>query len=135
MTVICIMCDSCNIKLSDYKNIIDYISRYQIAYNKILSLIGDNSAWILKKTIELTLQGNFFKHLSKKYLALVITIETEWREEITSLSDTVFRVIIYMEINIGNERDMVSSTLITLVMGAQQERAVCGTCTNQECIN
>lgn len=39
-------CDACNKKLSDCGNIINYISRDQIAYNKILSLIEDNPTWI-----------------------------------------------------------------------------------------
>ncbi len=136
MTVTRVFSDACNVKLSDCRNIIDYTSRYQIAYDKILSLIGENSTWISKKTVELTLQGNLLRHLGKDYSALVTTIETEWKEETTSLSDTVLRVVRHAEINKGNERDMVSSASVNaLAVGAQRERAPRGTCTNQECID
>ena len=91
MTVTDIFSAACNVKLSDCRDIIDYISRYQIAYDKILRLIRDNSAWISKKTIKLTLQGNLLRHLGKEYSALVTTIETEWKKETTSLADTVLR--------------------------------------------
>lgn len=55
MTVIYMFSDICNIKLWDCKEINDYTNRNQIAYYKILSLIADNSAWISKRIIELTL--------------------------------------------------------------------------------
>lgn len=77
MTVTRVFSDACNVKLSDCRNIIDYTSRYQIAYDKILSLIGKNLSWISKKTIQLTLQRNLLRHLGKDYSALVTTIKTE----------------------------------------------------------
>ncbi len=112
MTVTRIFSDTCNMKLSDCKNIIDYTSCYQIAYDKILSLIGENSTWISKKTVKLTLQGNLLRYLGKDYSALVTTIETEWKEEITSFFNTVLRVVRHAEINKGNKKDMVSSASV-----------------------
>lgn len=41
MIVSDIFFDTYNIKLSDCKNIINYTNYYQIAYNKIFSLIGE----------------------------------------------------------------------------------------------
>ena len=130
MTVTCIFTDAYNVKLLDCRDIIDYTSRYQIAYDKILRLIGDNSAWISKKTIELTLQGNLLRHFGKEYSALVTTIETEWKKETTSLANTVLRVVRHAEINKGNERDMASNIPIPLAVGIQREQASRGTCTN-----
>ncbi len=136
MTVTCIFSDACNMKLSDCRKITDYTSRYQIAYDKIFSLIGENSMWISKKTIELTLQRNLFRYLGKDYLALVTTIKTKWKEKTISLFDTVLRVDRYAEINKGNERDMANNASFNaFTIGAQRERASCGTCTNQECID
>lgn len=54
MSVTCKFIDACNIKLSDCKDIIDYTNRYQIAFEKILSLINKDS-WMSKKSIEITL--------------------------------------------------------------------------------
>lgn len=35
--------DSCNIKLSDCKDVVDYTSCYQVAFNKLFSLINEES--------------------------------------------------------------------------------------------
>ena len=43
MSVSRVFVDACEIKLSDYKDIIDYTSCYQIAFNKLLSLINEES--------------------------------------------------------------------------------------------
>ena len=42
MSVIRIFSDVCNVRLSDCKDVVDYTSRYQIAFDKILSLINEN---------------------------------------------------------------------------------------------
>lgn len=56
MSVIRIFSDACNVRLLDCEDVVDYTSRYQIAFDKILSLINENEdSWISKKTIEMTL--------------------------------------------------------------------------------
>lgn len=47
-----------NIKLSDCKDVIDYISRYQIIFDKLFSLISVES-WMFSKNIEMTLYKSF----------------------------------------------------------------------------
>lgn len=114
---------------------VDYTSCYQIAFDKILSLINDNEdSWISRKTIEITLQGNLLRHLGKDYSALVSAIETSWTEETTDLGDTILRVIRHTEINKGNGKD-TANNVNALAVGTQRERAARGTCTNQECID
>ena len=77
MSIICIFSDACNVRLSDCKDVVDYTSHYQLAFDKILSLINDNEdSWISKKTIEITLQENLLRHHGKDYSALVLAIET-----------------------------------------------------------
>ena len=135
MSVIRIFSDACNVRLLDCKDVVDYTSRYQIAFDKILSLINENEdSWISKKTIEMTLQGNLLRHLGKDYSALVSAIETTWKEETTDLADTILRIIRHAEINKGNEKD-TANNVNAFAMGAQRERALWGTCTNQECID
>lgn len=77
ITVTCIFSDTCNVKLSDYRNIIDYISCYQITYNKIFNYIRENLTKILKKTVKLILEKNLLKYFDKDYLALMIIIKTK----------------------------------------------------------
>lgn len=67
---------TCNVKLSNFKNIIDYISQYQIVFNKIHSLINNNkNSWFSRKTIKISLQENIFKRLEIDYSALVLAIK------------------------------------------------------------
>lgn len=42
MSIIHIFSEDYNIKLSDCKDVVNYTSRYHIAFNKILSLINDS---------------------------------------------------------------------------------------------
>ncbi len=46
--------DACNVKLSDCKDVVDYTSRYQIAFDKLLSLITEES-WMSRKSIQMAL--------------------------------------------------------------------------------
>ena len=80
--------DALNTKLSDCKDVVEYTSRYQIVFDKILSLLNDDS-WMSKKTVEMTLQGSLLRHLGKDYSALVSAIETTWTDETTNLQDTI----------------------------------------------
>lgn len=115
----------------------EYTSRYQIAFDKILSLLNDNS-WMSKKTVEMTLQSSLLRHLGKDYSALVSAIETTWTDETTDLQDTILRVIRHAEINKDNDQDIAvnaSSSTNALAVNIQRERAPRGTCTTQECID
>lgn len=111
MSVIQIFSDACAIKLSECKDIIDYTSRYQVAFDKITSLTTEDG-WMSRKTVEMTFQGSLLQHLGKDYSALVSAIETEWKEETTNLSDTILRVIRHAKINKGNVQDLAKSTKV-----------------------
>ena len=131
MSVIYIFSDACNVKLLDSKDVVNYTSRYQIAFDKILGLINENEdSWISKKTIEMTFQGNLIRHLGKDYSALVLVIETTCKEETTDLADTILRIIRHSEINKRNEKN-TADNVNALVVGAQQEQAPQRTYTNQ----
>lgn len=86
---------------------------------------------MLKKTIEMTLQGSLFRHLGKDYSALVSDIETTWKEETTDLQDIILRVIRHAEINKGNNQDMAANISNPLAVNTQRERERVprGTCT------
>lgn len=56
MSINSIFSDTYNVKLSDCKDVVDYTRHYQIAFDKILSLINNNKdSWISMKIIEITL--------------------------------------------------------------------------------
>lgn len=126
-----IFVDACNVKLSECKDVIDYTSRYQIAFDKLISLRSEDS-WMSKKSIEMTLQGSLLRHLGKDYSALVSAIETSWTEENTDLAETILRIIRHAEINKGNMEDSAENTK---VLATRVPQAPKGTCTTQECID
>ena len=132
MSVTRIFCEAYNVKLLDCKDVMDYTGRYQVAFDKIQSLIGPNS-WMSKKTVEMALQGSLLRHLGKDYLALVSAIETVWEDGNTNLSDIIFRVTRHAEINRGNAEDN-ADTPNTKVLAANIQRAPKGTCTTKECV-
>ena len=64
MSISRVFVDACNVKLLDCKDVVDYKSRYQIAFDKFLSLITEES-WISRKSIEMALQGSLLRHLER----------------------------------------------------------------------
>lgn len=88
MSVTRMLADVLNTKLSDCKDVAGYTSRYQIAFDKIVSLLNEDS-WMSKRTIEMALQDSLLWHLGKDYSALVSAIETTWKDETTDLQDTI----------------------------------------------
>lgn len=132
MSVSRVFVNACNVKLSDCKDVVDYTSRYQIAFDKLLSVINEES-WMSRKSIEMTLQGSLLRYLGKGYSALVSAIETTWTEETTDLSDTILRIIRHAEINKENEEDMAENA--SKVLATRTLQAPRRTCTTQEYID
>ncbi len=128
MSVIRVFSDAFTIKLSECKDVLEYISRYQIAFVKIMSLITKNGL-MSQKTVEMTLQGNLLRHLGKENSALVSGIETEWKEETTNFSDTILRLMRHAEINKENAQDVAENTKVLTII---TQRALKGTCTTPE---
>ncbi len=125
MSATCTFAEALNTKLSDCKDVVEYTNRYQIAFDKILSLLNDDS-WMSKKTVEMTLQGSLLRHLGKDYSALMSAIETTWTDETTDLQDTILWVIRHAEINKDNDHGVAvnaSSSTNALAVNIQRERA------------
>ena len=132
MSVTRIFCKACNVKLLDCKDVMDYTGRYQATFDKIQSLIGLNF-WMSKKTVEMALQGSLLRHLSKDYSALVLTIETMCEDGNTNLSNIIFCITCYPEINRSNVEDN-TDTPNTKVLVANIQQAPKETCTMKEYI-
>lgn len=83
-----IFLDICSVRLLEYKDIINYTNWYQIVFDKLFSLLNNNSG-MSKKSIEITLQSSLLQHFDKNYLTLVSAIETVWKDKTTNLADTI----------------------------------------------
>lgn len=133
MSISQVFVNTCNIKLLNCKNVVDYTSCYQIAFNRLLSLIIKKS-WISKKSIEIALQRSFLWHLGKSYMALVLAIKTTWTDETIDLSNTILRIICHAKINKRNEKDSMEN-LSKVVLATRTSQAPKKTYTTQECID
>ncbi len=66
--------DGCIKKVSKFKNVVDYISSYQIFLNKIVSLIN-KGLYIDMEIVKIMLQANILCNLRSEYSTLVSTIQ------------------------------------------------------------
>ncbi len=133
MSVSRVFVDALNVKPSDCKDVVDYTSRSQIAFDKLLSLITEES-WMSRKSIEMAIQRGLLRHLGKGYSALVLAIKTTCTNETTDLSHTILRIIRHAEINKGNKEDSTENPS-KVVLATRTPQAPRRMCTTQECID
>ena len=113
MSVTRIFLDAYLVKLSDCNNVINYTSRYQIAFDKLLSLLNTKS-WMFKESIKMTLQESLLHQLGRDYAALVSAIETNWKNKTSDQTDTILWVIRHAEINKSNNKDNVDVKVLAI---------------------
>lgn len=132
MSIVASLTNGCVRKLSEFKNVVDYTSNYQLRLDKVASLTKEGFHMHVQMA-EMMLQANMLRNLGSEYSALVSAIQTEWKEENTNLSDTIFRVIRYekfiKQTAAGEDKSQEAKTLLIGV-----HRAPKGTCTTPECV-
>ena len=100
-------------KLVEFENIIDYTSSYQVIYDKVASLVKEDSC-INIETIELLLQANIIRNLGPKYSGLVLSIQSKWKKENTNLADAILQIVYYKDIfKKSNPKVLLTSQRIT----------------------
>ncbi len=112
--------------MSDFKDVVEYTSSYQAAFDKITSLLKDDSNLTIKSA-EMLHQGAMLMNISEEYTSLISTIETGWTDATTNLSNTVLQIIRHSEIMKGHAKEKVLLT-------SGIHRAPKGSCTNPECV-
>ena len=113
-------------KMSDFKDVVKYTSSYQAAFDKITSLLKEDSN-LTMKSAEMLLQGAMLMNISEEYTSLISTIETGWTDATTNLSNTILQIIRHSEIMKGHAKEKVLLT-------SGIHRAPKGSCTNPECV-
>ena len=128
----CSLTDGYVRKLSEFKNVVDYTSSYQLTLDKVASLTKEGSH-MHAQMAKMMLQANMLRNLGSEYSALVSAIQTEWKEENTNLSDTILRVIRYKKFikqtAAAEDKSQEAKALLTGVHRAPKE-----TCTTPECV-
>ena len=131
--------ETAKIKLSDCKDIHEYTSAYQAAYDHICSLTTANSD-LTTKGAGMILQAALLLNMGKEYAGIVSTIESEWKNGTTDLERTILRLVKYEAIRKGNATAIAELSKATLLLSSSNSsqsgglRAPIGTCTNPECI-
>ncbi len=124
-----IIYDATTKKLSDFKNVHEYISHYQVSFDKVVNLLtGGNSSYTRKST-EMYFQATMFMNIGVEYLALVSSIQKDWKDENTNLAEAILQIIRHFEFMEGNEKAKVMQTSAPSIHHAPK-----GSCTNKECV-
>lgn len=116
-------------KLSDFKNVHEYTSHYQAAFDKVVSLLTETSSYT-RQSIEMYFQATMLMNIGADYSALVSAIQKDWKDETTNLAEAVLQIIRHFEFMEGNKKAQnVMQTSTPSI-----HRAPKGSCTNPECV-
>lgn len=118
-------------KLSDFKNVHEYTSHYQASFDKVASLLNDNSSYTRKST-EMYFQATMLMNIGTDYSALVSAIQKDWKDENTNLAEAVPQIIRHFEFMEGNEK--TRNVMQTSNSNPSIHRAPKSSCTNPECV-
>ncbi len=110
-----ILLEMAKTKLSDCKNIDEYISVYQAAYNQICGLMTEDSNLSIKEA-GMLLQAVMLLNMGNEYAGIVSTIESEWKNRTTNLESTILRLVKYEAIRKGNEAVGIEQSAKTIVL-------------------
>ena len=135
-----ILLEMAKTKLSDCKDIDEYTSVYQAAYDQICGLTTEDSD-LSTKGAGMLLQAAMLLNMGNEYAGIVSTIESEWKNGTTDPESTILRLVKYEAIRKGNEatgteQSAKTTILLSSTKPAKPEslRAPKGSCTNPECV-
>lgn len=117
-------------KLSEFKDVQEYTSSYQAAFDKVAGLLVETSPYS-RSSVEAFFQATMLMDIGSEYSNLVSSIQKEWKDaETTNLPEKILQIIRHFEFMKGSTQDNVLR--VTTSGGAH--RAPKGSCTNPECV-
>ncbi len=126
--------DATTKKLADFKDVHEYTSSYQAAFDKVVGLLTDSSHYTRQST-EVYFQATMLMNIGTKYSALVSAIQKDWKDETTNLMEIVLQIIRHFEFMEENEKSnkvdlQTSAGSLRLSPAAPKE-----SCKNKKCID
>ncbi len=127
------------LRLSDCKDIHEYCSKYQEAFDTMCGFIPTDTE-IHAKAAEVLLQAGIFTGMENKYSSIVSMMETEWKIDTTNIVESAKKLVRFAEIRKENDQAPRSSdtpkqsALLTSKPPKPSNRAPPGTCTNPDFI-
>lgn len=116
-------------KLSDFKDVHQYTSNYQAAFDKVVGLLSDTSSYTRQST-EMYFQATMLMNIGTEYSALVSATQKDWKDKTTNLAEIILQIIRHHEFMEGNEKPQIALQNSTPSI----HRAPKGSCTNAECV-
>lgn len=117
-------------KLSEFKDVHEYTSSYQAAFDKVVGLLTETSHYTRKST-EMYFQATMLMNIGSECSALVSAIQKDWKDETTNLAETVLQIIRHFEFMEGTEKD---KSVLQTSTSRPTPAAPKGSCKNPECI-
>ena len=119
-------------KLSDFKDVHEYTSSYQAAFDKVVGLLTETSHNTQQST-EMYFQATMLMNIGSEYSALVSAIQRDWKDETTNLAEAILQIIRHFKFMEGTEKH--KSVLQTSTPSSKPAPAAPkGSCKNPECI-
>ena len=123
-----IIYDTTTKKLSDFKNMQEYISYYQAFFDKVVNLLTKTSSYTRKST-EMYFQATILMNIGIEYLALVSSIQKDSKDKNTNLAEIILQIIRYFEFMKRNKKAKVMQTSAPSIYHAPKRY-----CTNKKCV-
>lgn len=127
-------------KLLDQKNIYEYTSTYQAAYDQICDLTTENLDLFTKKA-SILLQAAILFNMGNEYTEIISIIKSEQKNVIIDLESTIFWLVKYEIIGKENEATSTEQCVKTVILlfltkpaKLENFQALKRSCTNLECV-
>lgn len=123
--------DATTKKLSDFKDVHEYTSSNQAAFDKVVGLLTETSHYTRQST-EMYFQATMLMNIGSEYSALVSAIQKDWKDETTNLAETVLQTIRHFEFMEGTTEK--GKSVFQTSTSRSAPAAPKGSCKNPECI-
>ncbi len=131
--------ETMKLRLSDCKDIHEYCSKYQEAFDTVCGLVSTDTE-ISAKAAEVLLKAGLLTGMENEYSSIVSVMETEWKMGTTNIAESAKKLVCFAEIKKENDQaprpsdTPKQSALLISKPSKLSNRALPGTYTNPDCI-
>ncbi len=101
MSISRLIMETMKLRLSDCKDINEYCSKYQEAFNTVCGLISTDTE-IPAKVAEVLLQAGLLTGMENEYSSIVSVMETEWKMGTTNIAESAKKLVRFAKIRKAN---------------------------------
>ncbi len=90
-------------KLSDFKDVHDFTSSYQAAFDKVANLLTE-TLYYTRQSIEMYFQATMLMNIGLEYSGLISAIQKDWKDDTINLAEAILQIIRHFEFLEGTEK-------------------------------